>query len=92
MKQSKLIATAIVLATIGSGSVTFAETTVENTSPALSQEQLAQFEASIEFLSQSGALSADSEGNVRLKPGIINQLREAGRLTSRFASGSGLCN
>ena len=45
----------------------------------------------LEYLSKTGALEFDSEGNVRVKPSILDQLRVRGRMEMQTASFSSVC-
>ncbi len=91
MKQPKLILTGMMAAMIASGSYAVAQET-EVQKMETNQLRLEEVQALLEQLSQAGALEADKKGNIRVKPSIMDQLRQSGRTESALSAYSVVCD
>lgn len=63
----------------------------EDQRPETEKVRLEEVSELLERLSRTGALEIDSEGNVRIKPSILNQLYQKGRVDMQVASFSSVC-
>lgn len=90
MKKHKFILTGLFAALVANS----ARASEESQSVQVREVEEARLEAAaqlLEHLSKTGALEFDSEGNVRVKPSILDQLRVRGRMEVQTASFSSVC-
>jgi hypothetical protein len=90
MKQRNLILSAIFVALCANGAYATAPA-AEVLSGSNEKAQLDEVQILLERLSQAKALEVDEDGNVRVKPSILEKLKRDGRMETQMASFGSIC-